>query len=102
MTSFVASHDMYAVFLPMAVDAVFSAASELLLLVGGALVTTTFIQHATLFGAELSKGAATFLEVAIAGTLGYLPGSLAGWAVGRYASRPRRDSSRCVSAPTRR
>ncbi len=40
MTSFIVAHGVYAVFVLMAIDAVFPAASELVMLVGGALATT--------------------------------------------------------------
>jgi membrane protein DedA with SNARE-associated domain len=88
VTSFVVHHGVYAVFLLMLVDAVFPAASELVMLVGGALATTAFSQHATFAGHELGKGAPTFIAVALAGTLGYLAGSLLGWAIGLYGGRP--------------
>jgi membrane protein DedA with SNARE-associated domain len=71
----------------MAIDAVIPAASELVMLVGGALATAAFAQHATVFGATLAKGTSTFIAVAVAGTLGYLLGSLGGWAIGRYGGR---------------
>lgn len=87
MTGFVAAHGVYAVFLLMAVDAVFPAASELVMLVGGALATTAFAQHATLAGTTLGKGTPTYLAIALAGTIGYLVGALAGWALGRYGGR---------------
>ena len=88
MTSFIAAHGVYAIFLLMAIDAVFPAASELVMLVGGALATAAFADQVTIFGATLSKGAATFVAVALAGTLGYLVGSLVGWVIGRYGGRP--------------
>ena len=88
MTGFVATHGVYAVFLLMAIDAVFPAASELVMLVGGALATAAFARHATVFGVTLSKGFSTFVAVALAGTIGYLIGSIAGWALGRYGGRP--------------
>jgi membrane protein DedA with SNARE-associated domain len=88
VTSFIAAHGVYAIFLLMAVDAILPAASELVMLVGGALATGAFADQVTLFGATLSKGATTFLAVALAGTLGYFAGSLLGWAIGRYGGRP--------------
>jgi membrane protein DedA with SNARE-associated domain len=87
VTSFIASHGVYAVFALMAVDAVFPAASELVMLVGGALATAAFAQHVSVFGSTVSKGLPTFLAVALAGTLGYLLGSLVGWGIGRYGGR---------------
>jgi membrane protein DedA with SNARE-associated domain len=88
VTRIVATHGVYAVFLLMAIDAVFPAASELVMLVGGALATAAFAEHATVFGITLSKGSSTFVAVALAGTFGYLVGSFAGWAIGRYGGRP--------------
>ncbi len=87
MTRFIVSHGVYAVFGLMAVDAVFPAASELVMLVGGALATSAFAQHVTV-GSPLAKGLPTYLAIAVAGTLGYLVGSLVGWAIGRYGGRP--------------
>jgi membrane protein DedA with SNARE-associated domain len=75
----------------MAVDAVFPAASELVMLVGGALATTAFAQHVALPGATLGKGLPTYLAIAIAGTIGYLVGSIAGWLIGDYGGRPLLD-----------
>lgn len=88
MTSFITAHGVYAIFLLMAIDAVFPAASELVMLVGGALATGAFADQVTLFGATLAKGAPTFFAIALAGTIGYLVGSLLGWAIGRYGGRP--------------
>lgn len=87
MTGFIAAHGVYAVFLLMAIDAVLPAASELVMLVGGALATAAFAEKVTVFGATLSKGAPTFVAVALAGTLGYLAGALVGWGIGRYGGR---------------
>src|SRR5581483_1447830 len=87
MTSFVASHGLYAVFLLMAIDAVFPAASELVMLVGGALATAAFSQHVSIAGHPFAKGSATYVAVAVAGALGYLVGSLIGWAIGCYGGR---------------
>ena len=88
MTNYIVGHGLYAVFLLMAIDAVLPAASELVMLVGGALATTAFTEQVSVFGRALPKGASTFIAVAIAGTLGYFVGSLAGWAIGRWGGRP--------------
>jgi membrane protein DedA with SNARE-associated domain len=42
----------------------------------------------TLFGSRIGFGAGAFVTLALAGTLGYLVGSLIGWAIGRYGGRP--------------
>ncbi|MFN2628072.1 MAG: DedA family protein [Gaiellaceae bacterium] len=87
-TSQVASHGVYAVFLLMAIDAVFPAASELVMLYGGAVAAGAFTEHVTLFGAKLGFGWPAYLAIALAGTLGYLVGSIIGWWIGRYGGRP--------------
>jgi membrane protein DedA with SNARE-associated domain len=89
ITSFVGNHGVYAVFLLMAIDAVFPAASELVMVYAGALASGAFAgQHVTLFGAKLSSGAGAFLVMVLAGTLGYLVGAIIGWWVGIRGGRP--------------
>lgn len=89
ITSFVGNHGVYAIFALMALDAVFPAASELVMVYGGALASGAFAgQHVVLFGTEVSTPAWAFVTVALAGTLGYLLGSIAGWIIGRYGGRP--------------
>src|SRR3954466_954820 len=88
ITQFVGTHGLYAIFVLMAIDAVFPAASELVMLYGGALAAGAFSgQHVTLFGQEITGKPAAYLAVVVAGTLGYLVGSWIGWLVGRYAGR---------------
>jgi membrane protein DedA with SNARE-associated domain len=89
-TSQVASHGAYAVFLLMAIDAVFPAASELVMLYAGAVAAGVFpaAHGVSLFGAHLGFGAGAFVVLALAGTLGYLVGALVGWGVGLYGGRP--------------
>ncbi len=89
LTSLVGDHGLYAVFVLMAIDAVFPAASELVMVYAGALAAGTFAgQHVTLFGHELSSGFSAYLAVSLAGTLGYLVGAIGGWAIGLYGGRP--------------
>jgi membrane protein DedA with SNARE-associated domain len=89
-TSAVANHGVYAVFGLMAIDAVFPALSELVMLYAGAVAAGVFsaAHGVSLFGAHISFGAGAFVTLALAGTLGYLAGALVGWAVGRYGGRP--------------
>jgi membrane protein DedA with SNARE-associated domain len=89
-TSAVASHGAYAVFGLMAIDAVFPAASELVMLYAGAVAAGVFTtaHHVNLFGAQIGFGAPAYVTMALAGTLGYLAGALVGWGVGRYGGRP--------------
>jgi membrane protein DedA with SNARE-associated domain len=89
LTSVVGNHGIYAVFVLMAIDAVFPAASELVMVYGGALASGAFAgQHVDLFGSRLSPGASAYVGIALAGTLGYLVGSIGGWALGLYGGRP--------------
>lgn len=89
-TSQVANHGVYAVFLLMAIDAVFPAFSELVMLYAGAVAAGVFpVAHGvTLFGGHVGFGVGAFIVLALAGTLGYLAGALVGWAIGRYGGRP--------------
>src|SRR4051794_36985082 len=74
----------------MAIDAVFPAFSELVMLVAGALAAGVIssAHHVSLFGAHIGFGAAAFVLLALAGTLGYLVGALVGWWVGLHGGRP--------------
>ncbi len=89
ITSFVGHHGVEAVFVLMAIDAVFPAASELVMVYAGAVASGAFAsQHVVLFGTTIESHAWAYLTMAMAGTLGYLAGSIAGWAIGRYGGRP--------------
>jgi membrane protein DedA with SNARE-associated domain len=89
-TSQIANHGVYAVFGLMAVDAVFPALSELVMLYAGAVAAGAFpaANGVTLFGSRIGFGGGAFVALALAGTLGYLAGALVGWAIGRYGGRP--------------
>jgi membrane protein DedA with SNARE-associated domain len=88
ITSFVGDHGVYAVFLLMLVDAVFPAASELVMVYAGALAAGVFAHHVSLFGSRISSHAVAFVVLALSGTIGYLVGSILGWAIGIYGGRP--------------
>src|SRR5712691_8164226 len=89
VTRWIGEAGIYAVFGLMFVDAVFPAASEVVMVYGGAVAAGAFAgKSVTLFGAHLSHGFAAYLGVALSGTIGYLLGSLAGWAIGDYGGRP--------------
>ena len=85
VTTFVLDHGLYAVFLLMLIDAVFPAASELVMVVGGALAAGAFAGQGVSIGGH---GFDAYVAIAVAGTLGYLVGSWLGWGVGRYGGRP--------------
>jgi membrane protein DedA with SNARE-associated domain len=89
-TSQVASHGVYAVFGLMAVDAVFPAASELVMLYAGAVAAGIFASAhgVSILGWHVGFGADAYVALAVAGTLGYLAGAIVGWAIGLYGGRP--------------
>jgi len=88
LTDFVRDHGIYAVFVLMLVDAVFPAASELVMVVGGAIAAGAFSASISLFGAAVPLGFWSYVAVAVSGTLGYLVGSVAGWWIGLAGGRP--------------
>ena len=88
VTTFIRDHGLAAVFFLMLVDAVFPAASELVMVVGGALAAGAFGASVSLFGAHISGGFWSYVAVSLAGTIGYLVGSILGWAIGLYGGRP--------------
>ena len=93
LTSLIGNHGVYAVFGLMAIDAVFPAASELVLAYAGALASGAFAgQHVDLFGSRVSGHAWAFVAMALAGTFGYLVGSVVGWGIGLYGGRPLLES----------
>jgi membrane protein DedA with SNARE-associated domain len=89
LESLIGNHGFYAVFALMLVDAVLPAASELVMVYGGALAAGAFSgQHVVLFGQRLDSGFESYVAIALAGTLGYTVGALGGWAIGLYGGRP--------------
>jgi membrane protein DedA with SNARE-associated domain len=73
----------------MAVDAVFPAASELVMLYAGALAAGAFSgQHVVIFGNRIDSHFWAYVAISLAGTIGYTLGSLVGWGIGAYAGRP--------------
>jgi membrane protein DedA with SNARE-associated domain len=89
LTSLIGDHGVYAIFLLMAIDAVFPAASELVMVYGGALAAGAFSgQHVVVFGHRIDSHFWAYGAVALAGTLGYLAGAIVGWAIGIYGGRP--------------
>jgi len=89
VTSAIGDYGLYAVFALMLVDAVFPAASELVMVYGGALAAGAFAdQDVVLFGRTIEEGLPAYLAIALAGTIGYTIGSVIGWAIGLYGGRP--------------
>jgi len=89
ITSTIGDYGLYAVFALMLIDAVFPAASEVVMVYGGALASGAFAaQDVTFFGSTIDEGLPAYLAIALAGTVGYTIGAVGGWAIGLYGGRP--------------
>ena len=77
VTQWIADLGLAGVFALMAVDAVLPAGGELVMLFAGALAA----------GAIAGHPPSSLVAAIAAGTLGYLAGSIAGWAIGRLGGR---------------
>ena len=89
VTSAIGDYGLYAVFLLMLVDAVFPAASEVVMVYAGAVASGAFAgQDVVLFGTEIDQGFPAYVAMALAGTIGYTVGAIIGWAIGLYGGRP--------------
>ena len=92
VTDWIGQNGVYAVFVLMAVDALLPVGGELIMLYAGVLASGAVANHqASLFGLHLSDGFEAYVVLALAGTLGYLVGSIAGWAIGKSGGRPLLD-----------
>ena len=87
VTHQVAMHGVYAVFVLMAIDAVFPAASELVMLFAGALAAGAAASKLSLPGTSVGPGLTAYLVLASAGTIGYVAGSVVGWVIGYRGGR---------------
>jgi membrane protein DedA with SNARE-associated domain len=89
MTGLLHGGGVYAVFVLMAVDALLPVGGELVMLYAGALAAGAVAGQApVLFGWHPATGLEAYVVVALAGTLGYLFGSLGGWAIGARGGGP--------------
>ncbi len=89
VTATIGDYGLYAVFFLMLVDAVLPAASEVVMVYGGALASGAFAgQEVTLFGETIEEGLPAYFAIALAGTIGYTIGAVGGWAIGLYGGRP--------------
>jgi membrane protein DedA with SNARE-associated domain len=89
LTHWIAQHGVYAVFVLMAFDALLPVGGELIMLYAGVLAAGAVAgQTATLFGVHLHHGLESYLVLALAGSLGYLVGAIAGWVIGVRGGRP--------------
>lgn len=89
ITATIGDYGLYAVFFLMLVDAVLPAASEVVMVYGGALASGAFVgQEVVLFGETIEEGLPAYLAIALAGSIGYTIGAVGGWAIGLYGGRP--------------
>jgi membrane protein DedA with SNARE-associated domain len=88
VTAVVGDYGLYAVFGLMLIDAVLPAASELVMVYGGALAAGALAADVVVLGEEVPSGLPAYLAIALAGTIGYTLGSVGGWAIGLYGGRP--------------
>src|SRR5438876_22372 len=54
----------------------------------GCAIWRVWAAPVVLFGDTVSSGWWSFVTVSLAGTVGYVLGSVGGWAIGRYGGRP--------------
>jgi membrane protein DedA with SNARE-associated domain len=89
LTALVGDHGLYAVFALMLIDAVFPAASEVVMVYAGAVAAGAFAgQSVVLFGEQIESNFWAYTAMATAGTVGYVVGSVGGWAIGYHGGRP--------------
>jgi membrane protein DedA with SNARE-associated domain len=89
VTSVIGDYGLYAVFWLMLIDAVLPAASEVVMVYGGAVAAGAFAnQDVTFFGRTIEEGFPAYVAIALAGTVGYTIGAIGGWAIGLYGGRP--------------
>lgn len=81
MTSWLAHYGVIAIFVLMMIDAVFPAASELVMVYGGALASGALTHRVDVLGWH-ATGFSAYLAVVVTGVLGYQVGAIAGWWVG--------------------
>lgn len=86
MTSWLAHYGVFAVFVLMLIDAVFPAASELVMVYGGALASGALAHRVDVFGWH-TTGFSAYLAVVVAGVVGYQLGAIGGWWIGDRGGR---------------
>jgi membrane protein DedA with SNARE-associated domain len=86
VTSWLAHYGVVAVFVLMTIDAVFPAASELVMVYAGALASGALTHRVDVFGWH-AEGLAAYVVVVAAGILGYQLGAIAGWWIGFRGGR---------------
>jgi membrane protein DedA with SNARE-associated domain len=88
LTKAVADHSVAAVIVLMAADALLPVGGELVMLYGGVIAAGAVAgTDVHLLGLTPSHGLPAYLVLSLAGTVGYLIGSLVGWWIGRAGGR---------------
>jgi membrane protein DedA with SNARE-associated domain len=88
VTSTVAHHGVYAVFLLMIAAALVPVGSELVMLYAGAVAGGTFANATVhVFGSSVSSHSWGYVAFAVAGTLGNVIGCAIGWVIGDTGGR---------------
>jgi membrane protein DedA with SNARE-associated domain len=87
VTSWLAHYGVIAVFVLMLIDAVFPAASELVMLYGGALASGALTHRVDVLGWH-GTGFSAYIAVVLAGIVGYQLGAIGGWWIGDHGGRP--------------
>ena len=86
MTSWLAHYGVAAVFVLMFVDAVFPAASELVMVYGGALASGALTHRVDVFGWH-GTGLSAYVAIILSGVIGYQLGAIVGWWIGKRGGR---------------
>jgi membrane protein DedA with SNARE-associated domain len=86
LSNWLGHYGVAAVFVLMLIDAVFPAASELVMLYAGALASGALAHRVDVFGWH-GTGFAAFVAVVLAGVVGYQLGSILGWWIGDRGGR---------------
>jgi membrane protein DedA with SNARE-associated domain len=88
ITSVIGDWGLYAVLLLMLLGALVPAASEIVMLYGGALAGGAFAsQHVTLLGFRIDDHLWAYGAIVLAGALGNIVGAAVGWGIGAYGGR---------------
>jgi membrane protein DedA with SNARE-associated domain len=86
VTSWLAHYGVFAIFILMMIDAVFPAASELVMVYGGALASGALTHTLDIFGWHVT-GFAAYVAVVLAGVIGYQIGAIGGCWIGDRGGR---------------
>jgi membrane protein DedA with SNARE-associated domain len=86
VTSWLAHYGVAAIFVLMLIDAVFPAASELVMVYGGALASGALTHRVDVFGWH-GTGFSAYVAVVLAGVAGYQVGAILGWWIGDRGGR---------------